>query len=221
MFLDTIAQMKVNINSLWIRVYTYHSSTSMNNHTDANGGIGNQNVDGNQDHQVHWGFYNNHCSPILQIPQCLLQLIPRPRDVTFTLTEGQLVSNDLFRSYNFDIFKAINVHYMGWRANAHVSRSIPPWSTTSAPPSAPGLLRSNVHNDSALGRKGAPNFWVGDAGVGASPGTLRCRLGLLGKLLWNMKLWMDLQILDHMGWKFEAGIRLSICTYWTRVWYTL
>ncbi|KAG1811099.1 hypothetical protein EV424DRAFT_1349733 [Suillus variegatus] len=47
----------------------------MNNHTDANGGIGNQNVDGNQDHQI---------------PQCLLQLIPRPRDVTFTLTEGQL-----------------------------------------------------------------------------------------------------------------------------------
>ncbi|KAG1903123.1 uncharacterized protein F5891DRAFT_1185756 [Suillus fuscotomentosus] len=49
----------------------------MNNNADANGGggVGNQNAEGNQEHQI---------------PQHLLQLIPRPRNVMFTMTERQI-----------------------------------------------------------------------------------------------------------------------------------
>lgn len=37
-----------------------------------------------------------------------------------------VISSDLFKSYNFNIFKAINICYMGWYMNPHISRTLPP-----------------------------------------------------------------------------------------------
>lgn len=76
----------------------------MNNNADANGGggAGNQNEDANQEHQVRQEFFNKSVlTGILQIPQHLLQIVPRPRNVMFTMTERQRVSNESFRSYSF------------------------------------------------------------------------------------------------------------------------
>jgi hypothetical protein len=75
----------------------------MNNNADANGGggVGNQNAEGNQEHQVRQEFFNKSVlTGILQIPQHLLQLIPRPRNVMFTMTERQIVSNESSRGYS-------------------------------------------------------------------------------------------------------------------------
>ncbi|KAG2105175.1 hypothetical protein BD769DRAFT_1393333 [Suillus cothurnatus] len=71
----------------------------MNIYNGANEGIRDQNEDGNQDHQIHEHF---------------LQLTPRPRDVTFTVPERQIVSNDSFSIHNSNFLKEFV--YVTWAA---------------------------------------------------------------------------------------------------------
>lgn len=61
---------------------------------------------------------------IWQIPQHLLENIPRPREVVFTLTVGQLVSASTFASYDVDLVEGNAICYLGRCANARAPRAI-------------------------------------------------------------------------------------------------
>jgi hypothetical protein len=71
----------------------------MNNNVNANEGVGDRNADRNRDRDYQVRQTTLALLPltdIQQIPAHLLQNLPRPRSVTFTMNVRQLVSNEPF-----------------------------------------------------------------------------------------------------------------------------
>lgn len=85
----------MSTNKSLVFVFHIHDSSTMNNNVNANGEGGHRDGERNQNNEVRVSFFTFGLvsNSILKIPPHLLQHTPRPREVIFTLTVGQLVSD--------------------------------------------------------------------------------------------------------------------------------
>jgi hypothetical protein len=122
-----------------------------------------------------------------QIPQHLLEHIPRPRDVLFTMSDRQLVSNTAISEYGTDVVQGIDVHYLGCRASARAPTSLFSRLTVPSDPVAPRVARRSACDDGIMDCEGAPDVRAGDSRAGVPVRSQRCALARIGESLKKQK----------------------------------